>query len=70
MWGTVNTEKDNAVDMKMGLPATTLRRMGAKEVEDDFVYQILVGGTSQAPEVNFLRYAMRMRKIEHHYSEQ
>ena len=55
MWGTVDTSKDNKVDMKMGLPASTLRRLGAKEVEDDFVYQMDVGGTAQAPEVNFLK---------------
>lgn len=56
MWGTVDTSKNNKVDMKMGLPASTLRRMGAKEIEDDFVYQMDVGGTAQAPEVNFLRW--------------
>lgn len=55
MWGSVDTGRDNAVDMHMGLPASTLRRLGAKEVEDDFVYQMKVGGTAQAPEVNFLR---------------
>lgn len=60
MWGTVDTAKENAVDMKMGLPASTLRRLGAKEIEDDFTYQIEVGGTAQAPEVNFLRLAFSL----------
>jgi len=55
MWGTVDTSAANSVDMVCGLPAHTLRRLGAKDVGDDFVYQMPVLGTAQAPKINFLR---------------
>ena len=54
MWGKVDAFS-NAADMVLGIPAHTLRRFGARTIQEDFVYQIKVGGTAQSPEIDWLR---------------
>lgn len=54
MWGKVDGFS-NAAEMVLGIPAVTLRRFGARDIQEDFVYQIQVGGTSQSPEIDWLR---------------
>ena len=55
MWGTVDTNRGNAIDMVLGLPARTLQSLGANDLDESFVYQIAVGGTAQAPDIDWIR---------------
>lgn len=52
LWGSVDSQVGGAVDITLGLPADTLRRLGLS-APDGHVLPIAVGGTSDGYKVDW-----------------